>query len=844
MSLTNQISLFPALAAGISTILFLQPISAMEPPRPNPDKAKADLPEMVIVSDHEPAAVIVVGKDASEQVQTAAGTLQSYIEASTGATLPIIHESDGSPSIHVGSTPADGQLETDIVGLDEDGFVLESVDADNFVILGGGDWGTEFGVYDFLERFVGVRRLMPGEDGEVVPRHTTLAIPWTRLREEPVYFVSRTFSGARTSREEGVEWARFNRMRFHRLRYRHNLNRLFPVSQFGESNPEFYPVLDGERFIPPNDNNHAWQPNFSAPGIVDAAVRRIDQYFQEHPEATSYSLSTNDTGNFDESPESLARRTGKTNRLNFEDVSNDYFPWANEVVEQVLKKHPNKWFGTYAYRETLEPPDNLARLNPRLVPLITYERLRWSDPVLRAADQRLTKRWAQVAPTLGWYDYTYGLAYQIPRVWFHLMQDYLSWGADHNVRSFHGDYIPNWSGEGPKAWVLNKLLWNPYQDVEPLLDDWCRNAVGPRAAPKLREYYSIWETFWTEDILNSAWNRGEGEDAGLYLPFQNPGYLMDVPESYVRRADALMDEVLELADTPARKRRAERMRRMWHFYRASIIVFQAETAAASAILENEQQVLSLLDEAEAVLDESAKRTALVQSFDGHDGAFTPYFYMRPLLIGTNWGNSLIWRARPWINRSAKVRQRVESLAENENPKIRELAQNVLLAADGHATPVSENPSFESDMESWRHSVHRLSEGAFHTSARAAKTGARGLLGQGIGRGRVSQAVPYEAGSYYITASCYVPDDYQKGKVIVRFWVSGKWWQDRGFSKYAMALPAQEIPLQPGQWTTLELPFTLPPSREIEVFHLNVDVTEFPENGSVFIDDVELYRIEE
>ncbi len=799
--------------------------------------------EFKLIKEAQSLAVIVVAENASERVKAAAGTLQTYLKKSTGVTLAITSDPGEQAAIHVGRTPYVDRMGTDIAGLDEDGYIFASPDPKNFIILGGGDWGTEFGVYEFLERYVGVRWLMPGAYGESVPLHTSLAISRESVRDEPVYNVSRTFSGSQAGSGNEIEWARFNRARFDRLARYHNLNRLFPASKFGKTNPDFYPILDGQRFIPPNDTNVAWQPNFSAPGIVEAAVEQIDEYFQKNPEASSYSLATNDTRSFDESPESLARRTGKLNALGYDDVSNDYFPWANAVVEKVSEKYPDKWFGTQAYCETLEAPTNVEKLSARLVPHITYERMRWSDPKLRAADQALTERWAKVAPTLGWYDYTYGLSYLVPRVWFHLMQEYLQWGAEHHVRSFHADYIPNWSGEGPKAWLMMKLLWNPNRDVDELLDDWYQHTVGVEAAPKLKEYYAIWEKFWTKDILSSPWNRGEGDESGLYLPFQNPGYLLDVPVAYLEESSRLLDEVCTLASTPDQKQRAERIRRMWQFYRASVLTYQAETSAATAEVDGEGKVLELLDRAESVLDLATQRAALLSAFTAEDGAFRPHFYARPLLIGANWGNSLIWRALPWVSKSGKVRERVEKLSLSQNPRVRSVAELLLRVADGKATPLLKSASFEQTLRGWQPTVHRTSKGSFSLSEDFAKTGSHSLLADGIRRGLTSQSFPYKAGTYYLTISSYVPADYHGGKVMVRFWVGGKSWKDRGYEKYAMALPSQEVPLRPGEWVTLEMPFTLPPDNIAKELNVSVDVTEFPEGGKVYVDDFEIYRIE-
>src|SRR5690606_9291201 len=115
-----------------------------------------------------------------------------------------------------------------------------------------------------------------------------------------------------------------------------------------------------------------------------------NRYFDENPDQTSYSLGMNDSHQFDESSASKARRNGKTNFLGQEDISQDYFQWANEIAAKVLLRHPQKLFGTMAYHNLAEPPAGMA-INRAIVPFITYERMRWTDPALRALGQDLTK---------------------------------------------------------------------------------------------------------------------------------------------------------------------------------------------------------------------------------------------------------------------------------------------------------------------------------------------------------------------------------------------------------------------------------------------------------------------
>ncbi len=794
---------------------------------------------LALVENGIPKVVIVVSPESPKPVRDAAAFLARTLGKSFGTAPQLVADAQGRPAIHIGQTDYVRQHPADTIGLDEEGFLLEGRPGGQFIIAGGGPWGTEYGVYEFLERYLGVRWLMPGRAGEVIPSHTTLSIPTEPVRQSPVYNLARTFSGGVTKTDE-VEWTRLNRIRFGRLNRAHNLNRLFPPSRFAKEHPEFYPMLGGRRFIPPNDANYQWQPNFSEPGLVDAAVEEIDRHFREKPEETSFSLATNDTALFDESPASLARRTGKRNTLGFLDVSNDYFPWANAVVAGVLRRHPDKWFGTQGYRETLNPPD--TPVHERLVPHITYERLKWSDPALRAGDQELTRRWAAMAPTLGWYDYLFGVSYLVPRTWPHLMQEYLAWGAGQGVRSYHGDYLPNWSGEGPKPWILAKLLWNPNQDVDALLDDWYRNAVGPAAAPKLREHYAQWEKFWTETIRQSEWYLQEGGDGALYMRFSEPAYLSAIPPELLQRSDELLDEVCALASTPDEKTRAERLRRMWRFYHASAATWQAEWQGMTTPPTTEAEALARLEAAAPVLALNHERMRLLNQFTIEDGPFIPHFYSRPLLVGAYWGRSLFWGVRPWVARSEAVRARLRVLAANPKTPEGALAGQLLRVEAGQAPSLLRDPGFAEGFSHWAQRLHRTSGGTFRIVPGAGAEGGNVIEAEGVARGSVSQTFDSTPGEYLLGVRAKLLSATGNARVQFRFIPSGMAWRDSGYFRLGRTLPARVLPLRQGEWVSFELPFELPKGATPDKMEVQLDITGLAEGEKVQLEGISLSRI--
>ena len=193
---------------------------------------------MRIAHNGQPRAAIVVQPDASEQLAEAVTEMQRLVEMASGAKLAIGTATGEHVAIHVGRTPAVAALAIDLGELDGDGFVIQSPDTRTIVILGPTDWGTEFGVYEFLERYVGVRWLLPGPDGADVPSRVSIEVPVGQVRQEPAIF-SRLFSGL--SGEWQTKWARRNRMHG-RVSFHHYLLHVFPPESYTKTHPDFFPV--------------------------------------------------------------------------------------------------------------------------------------------------------------------------------------------------------------------------------------------------------------------------------------------------------------------------------------------------------------------------------------------------------------------------------------------------------------------------------------------------------------------------------------------------------------------------------------------------------------------------
>ncbi|MBT4821884.1 MAG: DUF4838 domain-containing protein, partial [Lentisphaerae bacterium] len=538
--------------------------------------ATATAAPLVLVRDGQAQATIVIDssryprtEDLTNKWQTLERTIQNmadelgtYVRKSTAANLPVVDRQSGAlpPEgvlLHIGrSAYVDGLLGAELRRIDPTGYIIRATDERNLIIAGQTPEGTEFGTYEFLERFVGIRWLMPTEVGEHVPRRSRLSIPRdTDLTDEPAFMQVPGIAFKPTHKA----WAR--KMRFWtRLNFHHSLVKLFAPQLYKDTHPEFYPLKrpdDTKRYVPANNKDYRWQPCFTAPGIVDEAARRIIESLDLNPRIMSYSFGVNDSNDYCQCETCRKEYIKGEKFLGYASYSDCYFRFCNAVVEKVLAKHPDTWFGLIAYSHVGAPPVKV-KVHPRIVPFMTYDTMQLIDSSRRERHETLLKRWQEKCTFLGRYDYTYGDHHVPPRIYIHHWADYVRWARDHNVRAWYAETYP-FFGEAPKYYVMAKVWWNPDRDVDTILEEWYRLSFGNAAAP-MKAYFAHWEDYWTRRVRNT----------GLFLALKNsqycmgnPGFLEALTPEDIDKGDTLIAQAQASAGTPETKARIEVMALSW-----------------------------------------------------------------------------------------------------------------------------------------------------------------------------------------------------------------------------------------------------------------------------------------
>lgn len=464
--------------------------------------------------------------------------LRDSIEQVSGARVPCASDAKGPVVIQIGAAKEKG--------LDEDEFIISCPDSRTVSIRAGNAPGLEWGVYEFIERFLGIRYLFPGPLGKHVPVLKNISVPDKEIREKPV-FIHRYLTHPHNDAAED-EFLRFQR--YHqRVRFQHAMGPLVnPKNSYTspEKFPWFYPVQNGKRMIPTSSSLLCgWQPCFSAKELPGVLAPRIARILNRSEHENFVSLAINDNGGFCECAECRSAPDG--NYLRFCNI-------LTSLVEKDVKRDFKIGFlGNYSEHRL---PDNF-KLNSHLVPFLTMETYSWLNPEKKKEGLQMLRQWRKISGGLGWYDYFYGPNYLLPRVYFRHHAETLRLLAENQVRYYYAEFggAGNSFQEGPKAYLAMKLLWNPARDPEAILTDWYECAAGKKAAPWLRKYYEELERFWTEEVPRSQWFQ---ENMGrTWMRFGDNRWMESIRPEMMRELDSLLVKALENTETELQRKRVE-----------------------------------------------------------------------------------------------------------------------------------------------------------------------------------------------------------------------------------------------------------------------------------------------
>ncbi len=504
------------------------------------------------VLDGSRQATIVHEREARGETVQAYKDLAAYLKRATGRDFTVVSEEEFQPKaeacpIYVGLchgiSPQDWRA---LDKMDRDAYLVH-VTPQAVYLAGPRPWSTYWAVCQFLEDYVGVRWLIPGPLGEDVPHHDRIVVPIGRHLYTPA-ILSRLWSGA----GPGGVWSL--RQRIHgRYRFHHNLLHVFDPAKYYDQHPEWYPLRGGKRYRP-GKNDHSWQPCFATESSVKHAADVARAAWAANPDLESFSYGCNDGQGWCECEVCKAMDRPIEPWDGFEGTySYRFYGWLNKVAAELEKTDPDKMLGCLAYSTYILPPEEMG-LHKNIIPYLTSNRADYWDPVFKAKDQALLEWWGRVAHQMGIYDYAYGMGFAIPRIYNHLFQEAIQHAVKHGVKGFYAEVYPNWGLDGPKLYVMSRILWNPNVDVDALTDEWNRRMFREAARP-MKKYFARCERAWREQ------KTGSGHWA--YRLAADPKQFEIFPPRALKECTRYLDQAAALARSDLVKQRIHFFRKTW-----------------------------------------------------------------------------------------------------------------------------------------------------------------------------------------------------------------------------------------------------------------------------------------
>ncbi len=545
---------------------------------------------LIIVKNGKPHAVIVIPKSPSYISSRAAYELQEYVKKIAGVTLPIYTEDEIAlkgdlfwfdryvPLILVGPCKMTKQFGIDIDKLPYEGFYIKT--KNNRLILAGRDitkgnmprqakwqdWriqhhsrGTLWAVYTFLEDYLGVRWLWPGDLGEVIVKRKDIVIKELNRMDKPAFPIRHFYT---TGCAGGYLYG-YWRVGLSKDAYRKmwtEVDDWLEHQKFGGS-LEFWPCpLFDDRFVEKYADKHpewfALQPNgkranhptfknrprmcLSNDELLKVVVKTINDDFDKYPDKWGVMLCLADV-----SPEKFCccekcKKLGKS-------ISEREFAFFSKVAREVAKTHPDRAILAMTYY-TMFPSPHLGKLPQNLIPAFLSG---GRDPAVgidialngylvdrnRRIRLKAERAWRKIANKMFWRgDYSHGLGFPINYL-TKLCKDYKEGAATGKYigGSPEGIYN-NWVGEGLAFYATGKIFWNPNITANEILNDYCEKGFRKSAIP-VKKFYKTLEVV-TDKIakINPSWEWRTG-----FIPTAEKVYplYLDKLYGYLSQADKL-----------------------------------------------------------------------------------------------------------------------------------------------------------------------------------------------------------------------------------------------------------------------------------------------------------------
>ncbi len=434
---------------------------------------------------------IVVDANASATVQYASQEFASFYSQARGVQLPVT-ANPKSPDrhIYIGCCKPAASCPQPTMG--EEDFYIEVIGR-RIVITGGGPRGALYGVYAFLEDYLGVRFLTA--DHTYVPKaggpikvwplvrtyHPPLEYRYTYYGEnnDPVFAARLRQNGPAGLTGKFGGQARMGLIN-------HSFNNQLATQRYGKEHPEYFSLIEGRRRAKVDrdwagDGTQLCVTNPDVKRIVTAAVLAE---LTKDPTRRNISVSQNDNRLYChcDQCEAINQREGSPMGAQLELV--------NHVAAAVEANFPGVMVGTLSYQYTRKPPATVRPRDNVQIQLCSIECCQYhaiDDPNCPKNVEfcRDMEGWGKICRQVYvWnYDTNFG-DYLLPCANLRTIGPNVRYFLAHNAKGIFMQAAGNTCGaefSDLRNYVISNLLWDPGRDAGKLADEFLDLHYGPSA---------------------------------------------------------------------------------------------------------------------------------------------------------------------------------------------------------------------------------------------------------------------------------------------------------------------------------------------------------------------------
>ena len=447
----------------------------------------------VLVRDGKSSCTVIAPKSTAELAKIALRDFLHYVKRATGNELRTLQTGQDSKQPAV-------ELRIDArANLPRHAFRYR-VTTKRLTITAADPGGLAKGVHWFLREKLGVRWFIPTKLGEEVPRHKTIKLRIADQIKAPEFEWLR-MTGNQSFLPEEVMWGVRHgddvydpSVRLHWFRS-HNWSHIVPPTKENvEKHPEWFAREEGQ--LP--KLNSLLNVDVTNREVIAQFIKRTRAYFDADPRRVMFSIESNDTQYFGNSKPLKALRK----KLGPKAISTDEYIWfCNQVAKEVIKTHPDKKLGFYAYGNHMFAP-TVVKPHPMLSFMMcrhggrSCARHSILDPNnhVNARWRKNFEAWCSMLKQPGYYGYWADYGWYGPTPLNRLAED-LPYLKRQKVHQLNSENRFSWSTNAPYYYLALRLTQDTRLNPAVVLDEFYRGMYGPASEP-MRRYWMRWSKAW------------------------------------------------------------------------------------------------------------------------------------------------------------------------------------------------------------------------------------------------------------------------------------------------------------------------------------------------------------